>query len=83
MQEEGGEAVQSKGKCFGVSLNWLEESFYFLICTERILILPFNPQRQTAISQFFQLDRLVVEGQKTVSFPFPTPCYNSTLNTSS
>lgn len=32
-----------------------------------MLILPFNSQRQTAVSQFFQLDRLVVEGQRTVS----------------
>ena len=29
--------------------------------------MPEYIQRQTVISQFFQLDRLVVEGQKTVS----------------
>ena len=28
-------------------------------------------QRQTVVSQFYQLDRLVVEGQKTVSLPDP------------
>lgn len=38
--------------------------------TEQMLIRPFNPQRQTAVSKFFQLDRLVVEGQKTVSLLF-------------
>lgn len=27
-------------------------------------------QRQTVVSQFYQLDRLVVEGQKTVGPPF-------------
>ena len=26
-------------------------------------------KRQTVVSQFYQLDRLVVEGQKTVSLP--------------
>lgn len=69
MQEEGDEAVWSRASS-GVSRNHLEESRYWLGCTERMLILPFNSQRQTAISQFFQLDRLVVEGQKTVSLPF-------------
>lgn len=32
-------------------------------------------QRQTVVSQFYQLDRLVVEGQKTVGPPF----FSSTL----
>ena len=31
--------------------------------------MTFFLQRQTLVSQFFQLDRLVVEGQKTVSSP--------------
>ncbi len=39
-------------------------------------------KRQTVISQFYQLDRLVVEGQKTVRFlpnsPFPPPPLPST-----
>ncbi len=33
------------------------------------LLIPFSTQRQTVVSQFFQLDRLVVEGQKTVLAP--------------
>lgn len=33
-------------------------------CTDRL-------QRQTTISQFFQMDKLVVEGQKTVCYSHP------------
>lgn len=38
-------------------------------------------QRQTVISQFFQLDRLVVEGQKTVSLLLHVPLKTSLLST--
>jgi hypothetical protein len=32
-------------------------------------------QRQTVVSQFYQLDRLVVEGQKTVSLSIDLFCF--------
>ena len=38
-------------------------------------------QRQTVISQFFQLDRLVVEGQKTVSLLLHVPVKTSLFST--
>jgi len=36
----------------------------------------WDEQRQTVISQFYQLDRLVVEGQKTVSALLPPFSYS-------
>lgn len=54
--------------------SWDSSAISFM--TERVLILLFNFQRQTVVSQFFQLDRLVVEGQKTVSLLFPNLACN-------
>lgn len=34
------------------------------------MLTAYCEQRQTVVSQFYQLDRLVVEGQKTVGPPF-------------
>lgn len=39
----------------------------------------FCVQRQTVVSQFFQLDRLVVEGGKTVSFHLQSGCISETV----
>ena len=58
-------------------VSWDSSAISFM--TERVLILLFNFQRQTVVSQFFQLDRLVVEGQKTVSLLSPNASCNFML----
>ncbi len=55
----------------GLFFSWWEND-----CCKESCLCFWGLQRQTVVSQFYQLDRLVVEGQRTVSGPlrFPLHC---------
>lgn len=61
-------------RCTNVDQHWaggfLDEWVENYVREDRHAHTVRGLQRQTVVSQFFQLDRLVVEGQKTVSI-FP------------